>query len=137
MKSLSLFLGIMLIFGTGYTCKEDRPDQKIILGVEDIPCDQVWERILKSLREKNIPIQKIDRKKGTILAGPTITDPITGSRFQKMEEDYQIKMKCFEPLSSQITCQIRLKGLTSENRWVEVKEVENYENRFLESLLSQ
>ncbi|MBA4392377.1 MAG: hypothetical protein C0407_02375 [Desulfobacca sp.] len=133
MKSIFLLLGITLICCMGLQCQEDRQDQKIILDIEDVPCDQVWERILNSLREKNIPIQKTDREMGTIVAGPMVTKPISGSLFQKMEEHYHIKIKCFEALSSQITCQINLKGLTSADRWVEVKDVKKYENRFLES----
>jgi hypothetical protein len=39
-----------------------------------------------------------------------------------------------EPLITQITCQIKVKGLTEDNNWIELKEVSRYEKRFLDTL---
>jgi hypothetical protein len=133
-RSIFLLLGISLIFCLGNQCQSNRSDGKIILGLEDIPCGQVWDKIINSLGEKNIPIHQANPQTGIILAGPVMTTPLPGSSFQKTEESYRIVLKCFEPLSSQVTCQIKLRGLRSAGEWIEVKDVTGYENRFLKYL---
>ncbi len=121
--------------GMGTDCQSViQPPSETVMGVMDLPCDQVWEGVLGFLKEHQIPVVKVDKKAETIETGPVITVPIEGDSFQKMEELYRIRIKCFQHLVSQITCQVTLRGLTESNTWIEVKDVSKYEKRFLDRL---
>ena len=111
-----------------------KPPFNFVLEIDDLKCEDVWERVLMSLKENKIPILVLDKEKEYIKTGPIVTAPLQGEPYQKMEEKYLINVKCIEPLVTQITCQVQLRGMTKDNKWIEVKETEKYERRFTNSL---
>jgi len=111
-----------------------KPSSEMVMMIADLQCDEVWEGVLKVLKHNKTPLLVIDKKGEYIETGPLITFPLKGDPFQKMEEQYRIEVKCKAPLVTQITCQIKLRGLTDDNKWVEIKKSIRYEKRFLDSL---
>lgn len=135
MRTSRLLLCVLLAVGMGTDCQSImKPSSEMVLGITDLQCEEVWEGVLRVLRDNKIPLVVIDKKGEVIEAGPVTTPPLKGDPYQKMEEHYWIKIRCIEPLVSQITCEIKLKGLTNNNTWTEVKEVSKYEKRFLDML---
>ena len=113
---------------------EYNPHPNIVMGITDLQCDDVWEGVLRILKTHKIPLLVVDKKEEYIETGPVLTIPLEGDLFQKMEEQYRLKIKCKAPLVTQITCQIKVRGLTNDYNWVVVKDVLNYERRFLDNL---
>jgi len=133
MRSLIPFIIAMSFFTLGEPCQKisEKPIHTI-MGVIDITCEEVWEKILKCLKDKKISVETIYREQEYLQTGPFITDSFPGDSYLKIKEQYRIEIRCMKPLSARITCFPTLKGLTQGNRWVEIKQTENYEKRFLE-----
>ena len=135
MRISRLLICLLMAMGMGTDCQSImKPSSQMVMGIADLPCDEVWEGVLRVLKNNKIPLLVIDKKEETIETGPVITLPVKGDSFQKMEEQYRIRIKCVEPLVTQITCQIKVRGLTEDNNWIELKEVSKYEKRFLDTL---
>lgn len=135
MRTSRLLLCWLLVMGMGTDCQSRmKPSSEMVLGIADLRCEEVWEGVLRVLKKNSIPLVVIDKKGEVIETGPVTTLPLKGDPYQKLEERYRIRIKCIEPLVTQITCQITLRGLTDDNTWVEIKEPSRYEKRFLDSL---
>ncbi len=135
MRISRLLMCLLLALGMGTDCQSImKPSSQMVMGIADLPCDEVWEGVLRVLKNNKIPLLVINKKEGTIETGPVLTLPVKGDSFQRMEEQYRIRIKCVEPLVTQITCQIKVRGLTEDNTWIELKEVSKYEKRFLDTL---
>jgi len=135
MKIANILIWVVIFLVMGNSCRaEVKPSSEIVMEVADLQCDEVWEGVLRILKNNKIPLLMVDKKEEYIETGPLITLPLKGDSFQKMEEQYRIKIKCIEPLVTQITCQIKVRGFTKDNNWVVVKDVLKYERRFLDSL---
>ncbi len=135
MKTTSFFIGLLVILGMVTDClPENNPHPNIVMGITDLQCDDVWEGVLRILKTQKIPLLVVDKKAEYIETGSVLTIPLEGDLFQKMEEQYGIEIKCKEPLVTQITCQIKVRGLTNDNNWIVVKDVLKYEMRFLDNL---
>jgi NlpB/DapX lipoprotein len=135
MRISRLLVCLLMAMGMGTDCQSImKPSSQMVMGIADLPCDEVWEGVLRVLKNNKIPLLVTDKMKKTIETGPVNTLPVAGDPFQKMEEQYRIKIKCMEPLVTQITCQIKVRGLTEDNNWIELKEVSKYEKRFLDTL---
>ena len=137
-RCLAALILLLVILGSflalGPTCQHTPKETGLALIVSDIPCDTVWEKILQELKRLNLPVQKLDREKGMIETGPVQNEPLPGDPYKKVEEQYQLELKCRDPLTTRITCQTRVKGLTADNAWMPLKEVDRYQRRFLENL---
>jgi hypothetical protein len=126
---------IMIFIGGGTSCSSVvKPGPEIVMEIADFDCQQVWEGILRVLKNNKTPLLKVDKKGAIIETGPLLTLPLEGDAFQKIEEQYRIEIKCIEPLVTHITCQIKLRGLTADHKWIPIKKSIGYEKRFLESL---
>lgn len=135
MKIAKILIYIMIFFCMGTSTSSGlKPTPEIVMEIADLKCEDVWEGILKVLKNNKTPLLVVDREGGYIETGFLITLPLKGDSFQKIEEQYRIEITCIEPLVTHITCQIRLRGLTDNNRWVPIKESIRYEKRFLDSL---
>ena len=135
MRTSRLLMCLLLALGMGTDCQSImKPSSQMVMGIADLPCDEVWEGVLRVLKNNKIPLLVINKKEGTIETGPVLTLPVKGDSFQRMEEQYRIRIKCVEPLVTQITCQIEVRGLIEDNTWIELKEVSKYEKRFLDAL---
>lgn len=135
MKIIQLLLCLIIVLCIGNACKEVvKPSPEMAMMIVDLQCDEVWDGVLRVLKNNKIPLMVIDKKEEYVETGPLITLPLKGDSFKKMEEQYRIEIKCIKPLITQITCQIKLRGLTGDNKWIEIKESIKYESRFLDSL---
>jgi hypothetical protein len=136
MRITQLLFCLIIALGIGNACHAVvvKPASEIVMMIADLQCDEVWEGVLEVLKNNKTPLLVIDKKGGYIETGPIITFPLNGDSFQKMEEQYRIEIKCIKTLITQITCQIKLRGLTADNEWVQIEESLRYEKRFLDSL---
>ncbi len=108
--------------------------------IHDMTCNDVNDRLIKEFKNQHLPFEWIDKERGLLSVGPAITPPLSSDSFVKMEETYQLEIKCIDPISTRISVQIKLKGFSSDNRWVEIKEAEKltaYGKRFLDSFINK
>jgi len=141
MKTIYLFvLFISLIFGlTG--CKEVKKTSSppgINVMIQDLSCEEVLERIHKELRRQNLSFEWVEKDRGILKVGPTVTNPLPADLFIRMEEKIHLEIKCLAPFSTRIALQVEIKGLAADNRWTEIKEADKlnaYGKRFLDRLL--
>jgi len=106
--------------------------------VHDIACEEVNDRLVKELKNQSLPFYWIEKDRGRLSVGPVITSPLLTDSFVKMEEIYRLEIKCIDPISTRISVQLKLKGLTLENRWAEIKDSDKlnaYGKRFLDRLI--
>jgi hypothetical protein len=134
MRFILLLVVLASFLALGPTCQHAPKETGLALIISDIPCDTVWEKIIQELKRLNFPVQKVDQEKGRIEIGPVQNEPLAGDAFKKVEEQYQLELKCRDPLTTRVTCQTRVKGLTADNIWVPLKEVDRYQGRFLDGL---
>jgi hypothetical protein len=134
MKIVPIIMCVIMVIWMGSSCRAVvKPSSEIVIMIDDLKCEEVWESVLRSLKDNKIPILMIDKEKEYIKTGPVITSPLPGEPYQRMEEKYLINVKCIELLVTQITCQVQVRGLTKDNKWIEVKKTEKYERRFTDS----
>jgi hypothetical protein len=134
MRFILLLVVFASLLALGPTCQHTPRDTGLALIISDIPCDTVWEKVLQELKRLNLTVKRADPEKGRIEIGPVQNEPLAGDAFKKVEEEYQLELKCRDPLTTRITCQTRVKGLTADNAWVPLKEVDRYQGRFLDNL---
>jgi hypothetical protein len=135
LKITNILIYIMIFIGGGTSCSSVvKPGPEIVMEIADLDCQEVWEGVLRVLKNNKTPLLVVDKKGEYIETGPLLTLPLKGDSFQKIEEQYRIEIKCIEPLVTHITCQIKLRGLTEDDKWVPIKKSIGYEKRFLESL---
>jgi hypothetical protein len=139
MKTVLFLFGFLMIFGFGASGQSGiKPNPEIVMEIADLPCEQVWEKVIRSLKRNKIPLCWADKNKGYIETEPVLTAPFPGDPFLKIEERYRLEIKCSEPLVTQMTCHVFPYGLTRENKWVKIPDVAKYEKRFFDNLkLSQ
>lgn len=134
LKIADLLVFLMIFFMGISFSSAGQPVSEMVMEIADLKCEDVWEGILKALKNNKTPILQMDKKGGYIETGSLMTSPLKGDSFQKIEEQYRIEIKCLDPLVTQITCRIKVRGLTSDNQWIPIKETTGYEKRFLENL---
>jgi hypothetical protein len=142
MRLMALFLlGFFLIFSL-LACKEvyrTSSDPGVNVMVQDLPCEEAIQGILKVCQTRNFTFEWIDQGGERLSIGPVISAPLASDPFTKIEERVQLAMKCTDPLSLRISLTIQLRGLTSNNLWQDIKDTEKlntYGKRFLGQLLN-
>jgi hypothetical protein len=106
--------------------------------IQDMACDDVKGQLINHCKSQHFPFEWADINQGILWIGPLITHPLSGDSFAKMEEKYKMEIKCIDPISTRISVQIQLKGLTTENQWLEIKnpdKVNAYGQRLLDQLI--
>jgi hypothetical protein len=132
-----VLLPFLLISAT--YCKEVQKKMTpsgINVMIQDRACDEVKDRLIKECKTHHFSLEWLD--KGIFIIGPLTGSPLSGDSFIKIEEQYQMEIKCIDPLSTRISVQIQVKGLTADNQWVEIKNPDKlnaYGNRFLDQLI--
>ena len=141
MRPLFLFFLFFFLFVFGTACteipKRSNPSG-INVMVHDVPCEKVKDRLIEECKNQHLPFYWTDKDQGLLSIGPLNTAPLPADSFIKMEEKSQLEIKCFDPLTTRISLQIQLRGLVSENQWVEVKDSDTlnaYGKRFLDRLI--
>jgi hypothetical protein len=108
--------------------------------IHDIPCEEVKDKLIQECKNQRFPFEWTDKNRGTLLIGPLTTSPLSEDSFVKTEEKFKLEIKCIDPISTRISVQIQLRGLTVDNQWLEIKDpdkVNAYGNRFLDRLIKQ
>lgn len=106
--------------------------------VHDIPCKEVVDRILKECQRQDLPFEWADKDHRILLVGPLTSAPLSGDPFKKMEEKIRLETKCIDPLSTRLSLQLQLRGLTADHQWTEVADPEKltvYGKRFFDRFL--
>ena len=106
--------------------------------IHDIACDEVEGRLIKECKAQYFPFEWLDKNKGILGIGPLITHPLLGDSFAKMEEKFKVEIKCIDPISTRISVQIQLKGMTADNQWLVIKDpnkLNAYGKRLLDQLI--
>ena len=141
MKAAFFLILFSVLFFSTPSCKEVKktPDPTgINVMIHDISCETVIERVLKECQRQGLPFEWVDKNQGLLSIGPVTTTPLPADSFSKMEENILLEIKCPAPLSTRIALQMQLKGLTTYNRWSEIKESDKlnaYGKRFLDRLV--
>jgi hypothetical protein len=138
MKALCILIGLVLIAGLGFSCREIQKTAGLQRMVHDIPCQDLKIQIIDQLRARKIPAEFRDEIKGLIEAGPFFDQPFPPDTYPKVEEKYQLEVTCLDELSSRITLKSRIRAQGEGNQWFEVtdpRKKELYEKRFLERLM--
>jgi hypothetical protein len=141
MKASLLIIFVSALFFSTPSCKEVKktPDPAgVNVMIHDISCEAVIEQVLKECQRQRLPYEWADKNQGLLSIGPVTTTPLTTDPFIKMEEKILLEIKCPAPLSTRLALRIQLKGLTSDNRWSEIKDADTltaYGKRFLDKLV--
>jgi hypothetical protein len=142
MNAAVFFILFSALFFSIPSCKEVKktPDPAgVNVMIHDISCEEVIQRVLKECHRQGLPFEWADKGQGLLSIGPVTTTPLSSADpFIKMEEKIDLEIKCPAPLSTRIAVQLQLKGLTSKNRWSEIKDPEKlnaYGKRFLDRLV--
>ncbi|OGP49644.1 MAG: hypothetical protein A2Y79_04940 [Deltaproteobacteria bacterium RBG_13_43_22] len=141
MRSLFLFFLFFFLIAFGTASKEipkrSNPSGVNVM-VHDVPCEEVKDRLLRECKNQQLPFVWADKDRGLLSIGPLNTTPLPLDPFIKMEEKSQLEIRCLDPLTTRISLQIQLRGLMSDNQWLEVKDPETlnaYGKRFLDRLI--
>ncbi len=135
-----LLLPLFLIFN-GTSCKEEEKrvtPSGINIMIHDIACQEVIDRLIKECKNQGFPYDWSEKGQGILWIGPLTTRPLSEDSFAKMEEQYKIEIKCFDPISTRISVQIQLKGMTADNQWKGIQEPDRlnaYGQRLIERLI--
>jgi hypothetical protein len=143
MRPALLFILFPLFIFFTSACKEvhqTAASAGINVMIHDIPCAEVKDRVIKELNNQGLSFEWLDQEQGRLSIGPLTTSPIPPDSFLKMEEKVRLVINCIDPISTRISVQIQLKALSSDNRWVEIKDSDKltaYGKRFLDSLINK
>jgi hypothetical protein len=133
-------LFLFLLFN-GTSCKELQKKitpSGINVMIHDMACSEVKGQLIKNCKLQHCPFEWGDNNQDNLWIGPLITYPLLGDSFAKMEEKYKMEIKCIDPISTRISVQIQLKGLTADNQWLEIKDpgkLNAYGQRLLDQLI--
>jgi hypothetical protein len=136
---LSLILFSLLLSGSP-ACKEVKKSNEppgINVMIQDLPCEEVLDRIQKKLKKQSWPFSWTDTDQGLLSIGPLTSPPLPDDPFRQVEEKIHLEIKCRAPLSTRLSLRMEAKGFTLDGRWVEIKEpvkLNAYGKRFLEKL---
>ena len=106
--------------------------------IHDVACDEVKARLIKECQAQHFPFEWIDKNQGLLGIGPLTTQSLSEDSLIKTEEKYQVEIKCIDPISTRISVQIQVKGLTKDNQWLEIKDPDKlnaYGQRFIDQLI--
>ena len=135
---LSLFL---FLFFNGMSCSgvERRVTPSgVNMMIHDIACREVKDRLIRECHNLGFPYHWSESDKEILLIGPLTTRPESLDVYTKMEENYQVEIKCIDPTSTRISVRVHLKGLNAEDQWQTLKEADRlnaYGHRLLEKLI--
>ncbi|MEW6184721.1 MAG: hypothetical protein AB1585_03170 [Thermodesulfobacteriota bacterium] len=108
------------------------------LIIHDIPCSEVKKKVIHKLESGKIPFTSLDGDTSTLAIGPFHTSPLSPDPYGKIEEEGRLEIKCIDPLSTKLSIVLKIKGLTSDNRWVEIEapdKLQAYGERFLQKFM--
>jgi len=141
MKPVICALTFLPILILALSCKEVQKKPMaggVNLIIHDIPCSEVKKKVIQQLESGKIPFTLLEGDTSTLAIGPFRASPLSPDLYGKIEEEGRLEIKCIDPLSTKISIVLRVKGLTSENRWVEIKEPDRlqiYGERFLQRFM--
>lgn len=132
-----LFLaGMCLLFGTA--CKEVQKKSSAggaHLVVHDLPCAEVKKKVLDQLEKSKIPLLREGSEVEVYRWGPLDSSPLPEDLFRRVEEKGRLEFKCIDPISTRLSVQMEVRGLTPDDRWLDITDPEKlsaYGVRFLE-----
>jgi hypothetical protein len=141
MRSLSLFfLGIILSMNLS-GCKEEyktSPSPGINVVVQDVPCEEVLQGIIKACQNQNQPWTWLDQPQGRLNIGPVSDNALPPDLDKQTEERARLDIKCLDSLSTRISLELEVRLVTPDQKWKTVTEPEAlqaYGKRFLDRLL--
>lgn len=141
MKTLfSLLLAGTLLL-VGVSCKEVQRRTThggVNLVIHDQPCAEVTKQVLNRLEKNQVPLVRQGPDAEIYALGPLEAPPLPDDGFGKIEEKGRLEIRCIDPVSTRISLQLQVRGLTPDNRWLEIKDPERlsaYGTRFLEQLV--
>ena len=138
-----LFIPLLPLFLFFYltSCKEVQKRETpsgVNIMIHDIACQEVKDQLIRECKNQGFPFDWQEKDQGILLVGPLSTRPLSDDAFVKMEEKFKLEIKCLDPLSTRISVQIQLRGLTSDNQWKEIKDPDHlnaYGNLFIDRLI--
>jgi hypothetical protein len=141
MRLVFLFVLPLFLLFNGTSCKEGQKrvtPSGINIMIHDIACQEVKDRLIKECKTRSFPFVWSEKDREILWIGPMTTLPLSEDSFVKMEEKYNVEIKCMDPISTRISVQIQLKGMTADNQWLAIKDPDRlnaYGERFLDRLI--
>jgi hypothetical protein len=137
-----LLLFLVFLLGTQLSaCKEEYQNSQspgINVVIQDVPCDEVIQGILRACRKQNLSWNWVDQSKGRLNIGPFPDTSLPPDRDMKTEERARLDIKCLDNLSTRVSLELEVRLLTPDQKWKTVTEPEAlqvYGKRFLDRLL--
>ena len=124
-------------------CKEEYKASAppgINVAVQDVPCEEVLEKIIKACQIQNLPWAWEDRARGRLAIGPVQATALPPDMNLKTEEQVRLDVKCLESLSTRISLTIEVRVLTPDQKWQTVTDpdkLNDYGKRFLDRLMKR
>jgi hypothetical protein len=141
MKSIFPLLLTVMVTLMGISCKEvqRRPSTGgAHLVVQDLPCVEVKKKMVDHLEKNKIPLVREGQDPEIYTIGPVETSPLPEDAFHKVEEKGRLEFKCRDPLTTRLSVQMQVRGLTPDGRWVDIKDPDKlsaYGIRFLDRII--
>ncbi len=110
----------------------------INMMIHDIACQEIKDRLIQECKNQGLPFDWSEKEQEILMIGPLVTSPLSERSFSKMEEKFKLELKCIDPLSTRISVQIQLKGLTADGQWKEIEDPDQlnaYGQRFIDRII--
>lgn len=110
----------------------------INMMIHDLACQEIKNRLIQECKNQGLPFDWSEKEQEILMIGPLVTSPLSERSFAKMEEKFKLELKCIDPLSTRISVQIHLKGLTADGQWKEIKDPDQlnvYGQRFIDRII--
>jgi hypothetical protein len=135
MRGLILAVVLVSLLTMAPTCQQSpRETGGSQVIVSDLSCRQVWDMVQRELKRLEIPVAAANPEEGWIETGPVYRDPLPGSTYARVEEQYRLELACREPLTTRISGRPQVRGIKADQSRVILEDPWPYWERFLKNL---
>jgi hypothetical protein len=117
------------------TCQQSsREEGGSQLMISDMPCGQVWDKMLLELKRLEVPVAASNPEEGWIETGPVLREALPGAPYGRVEEQYRLELKCRDPLTTRVTGRPRVTGINADQSRLALTDGWPYWERLLKNL---
>jgi hypothetical protein len=117
------------------TCQQSSRDEGgSQLMISDLPCGQVWDKLLQELKRMEVPVAASNPEEGWIETAPVLREALPGDPYGRVEEQYRLELKCRDPLTTRVTGRPRITGIQADQSRLALADGWPYWERFLKNL---
>jgi hypothetical protein len=135
MRGLILPILLAALLAMAPTCQQSpREEGEMQLMVSDMPCRQVWGRVLQELERLEIPVAASNPEEGWVETAPVLREALPGAPYARVEEQYRLELICRDALTTRITGRPKVTGIHRDQSRVVLADGWPYWERFLKNL---